>query len=327
MQQIWTTLNATLSEFEGVARQEWGQLAPYLDTVGTFLSNPWARAAGLCVIVYLTIRVIASVYSGDRQNSEIGPVGIRPHTAKRLDRKTVVLPRRLMPMNMDGVSATVRFYYHYTDARGKPRKRHVHSIEHCRLAVSPANLPNAMNPIFGYEIPDVATADVCFPPIEMETAPTEMPATPERARDYAVLHNIVENWHEDDEAPLISLHTEQREEVADNREQFIVSNARKVEAVRKGSFLGRIFNSAAARNRPNVIGSYYVKFEFSHDPWFVLTRHPDRELKMTAWLTVLTSMFALVMDAWPKETVRTNPAERPAQSERAPVRAPHIPGG
>jgi len=31
----------------------------------------------------------------------------------------------------------------------------------------------------------------------------------------------------------------------------------------------------------------------------VLTRHPDRDLKMTAWLTILTSMFALIMDWWP----------------------------
>jgi len=33
---------------------------------------------------------------------------------------------------------------------------------------------------------------------------------------------------------------------------------------------------------------------------FVLTRHPDRDLKMTAWLTILTSMFALIMDWWPQ---------------------------
>lgn len=321
---FWTRLNEAWSGASAQIAGAWSSAQPQLQSVAAFLANPWARAIGLCVIVYLTIRIIASVYSGDRQNSELGPIGIRPHTAKRLDRKTIVLPRQLMPMNMDGVAADVKIYYAYTDARGKPCKQLVHTLSQGRLAVSPAKLTKVANTIFGHEVPDVATNDVCFPAIEMEAPPAEMPPTPDRAIDYAKQHNIVENWREDDEALLVSLHAELQEEVADAREQFIVTEARKVAAAREGNVLHRLMNRDAARKRPNVVGSYYLKFEFSHDPMFVLTRHPDRELKMTAWLTVLTSMFALVMDAWPREAPRAPVVERPAHAERAPSRAPHV---
>lgn len=297
---------------------------PYVEAVTSWLANPWARAIGLSIIVYLTIRVIASVYSGDRQNSELGPIGIRPHTAQRLDRKTIVLPRKLMPMNMDGVSATLRIFYAYTDSRGKPCKQLVHTIPHSRLAVSPSNLNRVASTIYGHEVPDAATNDVCFPPVEMDAVPSEMAATPDRAVDYVRLHKIVENWKEDDDAPLVSLHAEQHEEVADAREQYILESAKKVAAAREGRLLHRLLNGGAAKKRPNVIGSYYIKFEFSHDPLFVLTRHPDRELKMTAWLTVLTSMFALVMDAWPKDGPRAYSGEQVRQVERSPTRSPAI---
>jgi hypothetical protein len=49
--------------------------------------------------------------------------------------------------------------------------------------------------------------------------------------------------------------------------------------------------------------------QFSKNPWFVLFRHPNRDLKMTAWLTILTSFFAIAMDLWP-----VDPPERRAPS-------------
>jgi hypothetical protein len=278
----------------------WAAIEPMLSLAIAFVSNPWARAIGLVVIVYLTIRVIASVYSGDMQNSVLGPVGIRTHTAQRLGRDTMVLPRFLMPMNMDGVSAKLKLFYAYTDARGKQRKRLVYTRPNAKISVSPVKLTRTSTTIYGQEIPDVATADVCFPPIEISQTPSDMPATPDNARDYAALHKVVENWKEDDDALLVSVHADEHDAIADGRLQFITATARKVALAREGNALQRWLKRGAAKQRANVVGSYYVKLEFSHDPLFVLTRHPDRDLKMTAWLTVLTSMFALVMDAWPK---------------------------
>jgi hypothetical protein len=287
----------------------WAGAEPYLE-------NPWSRAIGLTIIVYLTIRVIASVYSGDRQNSEYGPVGIRPHVAQRLDRRTIVVPRALLPMNMDGVTADCKIFYVFIDARGKRRKVQIRKLSNVRIGVAPTALARVASTIYGYEVPDVASRDVCFPPVDGDTDGAGVDITPELARDYASRHQIIEKWTEDDNAPLISMHANLLEEVASDREDYIVKRTEKVQAARQGGWLHRQFSKGVALRRPNVVGSFYIKFEFSHDPWFVLTRHPDRDLKMTAWLTVLTSMFAMIMDAWPKEAPNLR-----ASQERAPISA------
>lgn len=322
LKEFWESVQPSVDRGLASARGAWNVAAPYGETALNFLSNPWARAVGLTIIVYLTIRVIASVYSGDKQNSQFGPVGIRPHAAQRLDRDTVVLPRHLMPMNMDGVSANLKVYYAYVDARGKRCKKLIHEHVNARISVSPVKLTKRADTIYGQEIPDVATNDVCFPPSDMDQVPESMPATPDRAQAYAAQNKIIENWREDDDALLVSLHADEHETVRDEREQFLLNAAKRVASSREGNVVQRWLNRGVARQRANVVGSYYLKFEFSHEPWFVLTRHPDRELKMTAWLTVLTSMFALVMDAWPR---MPSSADAPGTSHQSVREAPRVP--
>lgn len=279
-----------LDAFALVSVPDWGQ----------FITHPGTRMVGLTLLVYATIRAIAMVYSGDMQNSEIGPIGIRPHAAQKLNRKTMLLPRMLMPMNMDGVSAKCRIFYAYTDPKGRRRRQLIHTLDHAQLAVSPVKLPRVTTAIYGQEVPDLDTVDVCFPPLELEKTPDVIEATPAKARDYVALHHILESWKEDDDALLISLHKDVQDDINAARMSFIQSEANKVRAAREGNWIKRLGHKRLNDRRPNVIGSLFIKIEFSHDPWFVLTRHPDRDLKMTAWLTVLTSMFSLVMDAWPE---------------------------
>jgi hypothetical protein len=60
----------------------------------------------------------------------------------------------------------------------------------------------------------------------------------------------------------------------------------------------------------------------------VLTRHPDRDLKMTAWLTILTSMFALIMDWWPNGAQPfgiTAPGATVRAADSPPARTVRIP--
>lgn len=313
---MWERANELWSEALGY----WAQVQPALQSAELFLSNSWIRAFGLAVIVYFTIRVISSVYSGDKQNSELGPVAIRQHSTTR---DTIIMPRTLMPLNMDGVAAKLKVLYVFTDAKGKRRKEIIYENTRAKIAVSPIALRAAAK-IDGQEVPDVATADVCFPPVELERTPSELPATPDRALDYVALHKIIENWNEDDNAVLISMHPEERDRIKEDRHEWIVGEANKVKKAREGNIFQRVLYKGIASRRPNVVGSYYLKFEFSHDPWFVLTRHPDRDLKMTAWLTVLTSMFALVMDAWPKAPPS---AERllPPTAQEAPARVTRVP--
>ena len=269
-----------------------------LELLYAIMENPWTRALALVVIVYLTIRVIAGIYSGDKQGAEIGPVAIRPHSSGRYGRDTVRMPHQLMPMTMDGVSAKCKIFYVYNDARGRRRKQLVHTIDQATLSISPVALPAVKDMIFGQEVPDgVETQHVCFPPVDIQEAPDPVPATPKTASEYVRLHKILESWTEDDTAARISMSADIKDEVATNKIDFIDGYSKRLTKADRGLRWGF---KRLHENRPNVIGSYYLKFEFSHEPLFVLTRHPDRDLKMTAWLTILTSMFALIMDWWPQ---------------------------
>ncbi len=261
------------------------------------LANPWARTLALIVIVYFTIRVIASIYSGDKQGAELGPVAIRAHTSAKFGRDTVRMPHEIMPMAMDGVSAKCKVFYVYNDTRGRRRKHLVHTVRDARLSISPVKLPKVKDVIYGQEIPEsVATKHVCFPPVDIQDIEGVVPGTPELATEYAHLHRILDAWKEDDSAAWVSTSSDVKEEVESGKIDFIQTCATRIAKADKGF---RLRFRRLHENRPNVVGSYYLKFEFSHEPLFVLTRHPDRDLKMTAWLTILTSMFALIMDWWP----------------------------
>lgn len=273
----------------------WDQV---LKLVYAIMQNPWTRAIALVVIVYVTIRVIAGIYSGDKQGAELGPVAIRQHTSAKFGRDTIRMPHHLMPMTMDGVSAKCKIFYVYNDHRGQRRKHLLHTIDQATLSISPVALTPVQNMIFGQEVPDgVATQHVCFPPVDVQEPTGPFPPTPELASEYVALHKILENWTEDDSAVRISMSNDVKDEIATGKTDFIATYAQRLQKADRG---WRLRFKRLHENRPNVIGSYYLKFEFSHEPLFVLTRHPDRDLKMTAWLTILTSMFALIMDWWPQ---------------------------
>jgi hypothetical protein len=273
----------------------WDQWQAFFHAI---LENPWTRSLALVVIVFLTIRVIAGIYSGDKQGAEIGPIAIRKHSSARLDEKTLCLPRELMEMSMDAVSANVRILYVYTDATGRRRRTVVHQERNIRLSISPQRLRRAEK-IDGQEIPDVPTSLVCFPPFESEKPIDPIEPMKERAPDYAEQYEILKHWTDDDGIPLISTGAEFKDRIAFGKDQYIRERVARIEAARgKGPFKRWAFRRRR-KCRPNVVGSYFLKFEFSHNPFFVLTRHPDKDLKMTAWLTILTSMFALIMDWWP----------------------------
>ena len=167
------------------------------------LANPWARTLALILIVYFTIRVIASIYSGDKQGAELGPVAIREHPSSRYDDNTIRLHRDLMSMNMDGVSANCQVLYVYTDAKGRRRRKVVYREDDIQLSIAPQKIRRA-DKIDGQEIPDVPTTYVCFPPLETEELPDTISPMQEKAVDYARHHRILENWHDDDSAQIIS---------------------------------------------------------------------------------------------------------------------------
>lgn len=262
-----------------------------------FIANPWVRAVSLILIVYAIIRIIASVSAGRVNGAELGPVAIRPHVSARYADRAVVLPTSLMPMSADGIATDVKVFYVYTDATGRRRRRVVKTIRKANLSVSPMKLRGVSNQIDGSEIPSISREFLCFP-LEVEESLSSTAPQPDNAIEYAKLHKLAEQWTVDDFAIRIALSTNVIAEVVESRIQIFQRHAERMQRAKASGSTHRAY-ARLHRERPGAQGSYYVRLELSRSPFYILTRHPDRELKMTAWVTLLTCLFAQIMDAWP----------------------------
>ncbi len=271
-----------------------------------------------CLVLFVacTIWVIGKVYSGDLQNAERGPIAIRRHSATSIPSDTIVLPRTMVPLSMDGVQARCTFMYVYDGQRGK--RQHTRLLtRQMRLSVSPSALRALVDMAKGNEVPDVGTEEVFWPILDIETeVPLQGFATADRARDHAVNNQILERWSGDDALQLISLGEGVMNDVRQAREDFIDRRVDELRASKSRNFFQRMKHAGAATRRPGAVGNYYIKFQFSNDPGFVLMKHPDRDVRMTAWLTVLTSLFALAMELFP---LQTTPPPGVAGAAAAPI--------
>lgn len=268
-----------------------------------WIDYPAVRTAGLILLVLVTIRIMGGIYGGRIQNADYGPVSLRPHSNSGLREVDVRLPKSLVDMSLDGVRADCDIYYTYSDWRGRKRRVRVKRIRHSVINVMPTPLPNVRALIDGQEITDniaeLHTVDVVIPAPEADPAVSMVAPTEERVGDYIRVNKVLESWTDDDNAVRVSVHAKFHKEIGDRREAYILSGAERLRALREGNWWARQRAKSSASRRPGVVGSYYLRFKHSKDPFFILTRHPDRDLKMTAWLTLLTSLFAMAMEAWP----------------------------
>jgi hypothetical protein len=300
--------------------------------VGRWIDHPVVRSIGLVLLVLATIRWMGVIYGGKVQNAFYGPVAIRAHSNSGLRRQDIRLPKALVDMSLDGVHADCEVYYAYTDWRGKRRKVRVGRIGQSVINVVPSALPAVQNMVDGQEISgriaDLHFVDVVIPVPEADPAINVVLPTPERVGDYIRENKVLESWTDDDTAVRISLHADELRNIIAAREDFIVAGAERVRAAREGNWWARLSRSRLAQKRPGVIGSYYLRFRHSMNPIDILTRHPDRDLKMTAWLTLLTSLFAMVMEAWPMRSAPmpvdgvAQTAQHGSDAIRTPTRVP-----
>jgi len=208
--------------------------------------------------------------------------------------------RDLIDLNNDGVHARCTFYYVYEGHHGK--RQHIPLVSrNMQIRVSPTRLPETMTTILkANEVPDVQTTEVFWPTLDPEVDATQRgQATPESARAYAEQNQVLQRWTGDDALQVISVHENLLNEIKRARHEFITERVEKLRKAKGGNWLDRMSLSQRVRQRPGAVGNYYIRFRFSNDPIFVLRQHPDRDVRMTAWLTVLTSLFALAMELFP----------------------------
>jgi len=267
------------------------------DALLTLAADPSVRLIVFAFVVYGTLLVIGRVY--DYQNNTF-QVGLKANPNPRHNTQVLQIPREATSgaMDLNGVQARVTISYCYEDMYGRRRRKEL--VRNVRMVVMMTirASPRREGIIFGHEIPDVATEDVILPPASLTSE--HIAATPERARDFAEQTGVLQSWEEDDYANIVTAPASLVDRVNVEREAFIVHHAEKLRASRGSSFLRRLSLGKLARERPNVMGTYELKLDFPKDPIFLLTRHPDRDLRMTAWLTILTSFFTMLIELWPK---------------------------
>lgn len=274
----------------------WSQ---FVDICQAIWYSPWFRFFCLALFVLCTIWVIGKIYSGDLQNAERGPVAIRRHSATSMPSDTIVVPRSLVPLSMDGVQARCTFMYVYDGNKGKRQHAQLFTRQ-MRLSVSPSQLRTLSDMAKGNEVPDARTEELFWPILDIETeTPTEGYATADHAREHAISNKVLDRWSGDDALQLISLSEPVMNDVRQAREDFIARRVEELRLSKSGNVFQRMKYAGAALRRPGAVGNYYLEFQFSNDPGFVLMKHPDRDVRMTAWLTVLTSLFALAMELFP----------------------------
>jgi hypothetical protein len=304
------------------------QFGPYwtalAETCARIFDAIWFRLMFYLVLVASTIWVIARIYSGSLQNAEIGPVAIRKHKGAIgfIPANHIVVHRDLVGLTNDGLQAHCTIYYVYEGHRGK--KQHIPLVSRqMRLSVSATRLDRVLDTIRANEVPDVKTEEVYWPALDPESDDAlQGTVTEENARDYARMNRVLERWTGDDNLQLISVHDGVLGDIRDAREEFIRERVKKLRDAKSGNWFARFGRSKWARLRPGAIGNYYIKFQFSNDPLFVLRRHPDRDVRMTAWLTLLTSLFALAMELFPLRAVEANIPSGDAPSVTRTIRVP-----
>jgi hypothetical protein len=266
-----------------------------------FWNHPLGKAALLLVGVLFIVWLIALIYSGEVQRSLSGPIEFRP-PSRPLDEKVIQAPRAVIPPKLDGLWATCSFYLVYLDARGRSVQRPVYK-RHMQLTVLPRRLTAR---------PDLATLMI--------------------KEAYEGVENLTFDHVAEPESEGVCLAGSIADTITANAQRELRKPIERLERIKRIPIY-RVFrreDAAKRRPAPDHEATIQFKMRFHTNPWFVLSAHPDREVKTTAWLTVLTSIFALAMQlmygTWPtseRSSRRNAPAVRePGEVVRTVPRVP-----
>lgn len=238
------------------------------------------KALILVLFVLIILMIVGDVYRGEIQN-KLHRIILAPSAkgaSLPADQRTAVearrrlrkekdqvchLPQYLVPLTMNDTFSNVLFYFRYRDATGKVRSK---KIETYRVRFHVKKIANPSSLAVGHEADHQYTSDE-EELLQDQDGVTIVTMAGSRV-DYIELGKI---------APIME------------------KESSRYQALKKGGLSQMIAKIGNAEVRePQALG-LAVKFHFPIDPHFLLYKHPDTNVRTTAWLTVLTSVFALFM--------------------------------
>lgn len=174
------------------------------------------------------------------------------------------VPKDLTNQNVDQIKSGASFYLYYRDEFGRDRRKLLHTFV-IRFKVRYARFKAT-----------IATD------LAADHRPEVMEETDDTSSDMP-------------RAEIVALDRTRASLIMRERKAFFTQLEVRANRLRSSRFLRwtRMKRSADIRD-PKTHG-IEVKFHFPINPYFLLYKHPDRDLRSTAWLTVLTSLFALLM--------------------------------
>lgn len=238
------------------------------------------KAIILVLFVLATLMVVGDVYRGEIQNklhriilvpsskgASLPPEQRSTAEARRRLRKekdiVCHVPQTLVSLTMSDIHSDVLFYFRYRDHMGRLRSKLVETYR-VRFHVKRNSHSHAL--AAGHE------------------------------RDHAYTTDEEDLLSDEDGRTIVTMAASRVDYINIGKvEPVLAAETKRYEALQRkgiGKLLADMKGSSA---RPPEALGLAVKFHFPIDPHFLLYKHPDTNVRTTAWLTVLTSVFALFM--------------------------------
>lgn len=246
-------------------------IAQSLDWLGINPSSQdFAKCLLLTVFVLVILMVLGDVYRGEIQNT-FHRIRLIGHPREEVGYKQALqLPKYMLGTALDGVFSNALFHIRYRDARGRIQTRYLYSYR-VKFKVRQAFADRSAQ---GQESRHVYTDD------EKASLARELPDIEEGKRPIS---------------EIVSIARSRADYITSLAEKYMVKQHDRWSKLERSwwrRWLAGVKTDDLAE--PEELG-LVVKFHFPINPYFLLYRHPDTNVRSTAWLTVLTSVFALFM--------------------------------
>lgn len=250
-----------------------------------------AKAGVLTVFVLVILIILGDVYRGEIQNT-FHRVRVIPHRARDAAsspalREALQLPKYMVEPTLDGIYSNALFYYRYRDHLGRLKTKPLHTYR-VQLRVRTA-YPEAT--AAGHE--------------NLHKYDEEERSALEKERPYSDSNRPVSEI-----VSLAASRAHYLKEAMDSKMKDAFNTWSRLERTSWRRWLAGV--KAEHLKEPEIVG-IVMKFHFPINPYFLLYKHPDTNVRSTAWLTVLTSVFALFMQIvygpHPSVPSRSHPAQ------------------
>lgn len=252
---------------------------------------PAARTLILFGAIFVTLFAILLLYGGNLQNTNIGPISIRSHvqTAPNYFKA----PRDIVGSVLEGKIVRCTFYLSYLDNRGRTRLARVSNKSFVfKLSALNRRLPFSRADLFGFWNP---SHDQNLQDAFVESA---LPTNVEDKSFFVAVDrgDLSLRNHLGDDEEIVALSSAVWGEISQAHSNFLRKAMNRFQKfyVRKNGTTRKSFKRAGEYlDMPDFAqdANIYMRMHFTPNP---LT-HPDPQVKTTAWLTVLTSLFALLI--------------------------------